>query len=416
MIDRVRGSRNGGKFGSGRRVAAAAVLAAAAAAGSPLRAQDAAAADTETGKTGGVAAEAEAAAPQKEVFDAVRFGVPIQIQLYASRPAAAKNAAEEAFAEARRLDRIFSDYHPDSEARRLVAAPGGRVAVSPELYELLLFAEAAREETDGALDVRVGPLTHLWRKARRFRTRPADGDLDEARRAAGEDAFRLRTSGLISSPVGTVDVLRPGVRLDFGAVAKGYAVDRMCRIIERDGVEAWLVDAGGDIRVGGRRPDKRRWTIEVESTGGEDPVIVDLSRTAIATSGDSQQHVVIEGRRYSHIIDPRSGTPLTSQPQVTVVAETAAAADALASALSVMGSGRGLKWLDNYRRSGRDTFGRLIAVRFEEDGRGIAGPMWSRLFRDRGEPSDDGAAETDARLATPAAANDASADDPEQAE
>ena len=351
-------------------------------------------------------AQDESAAAEKRVFDAVRFGVPIQVQLYASDDAAAKNAADAAFEEARRLDRVFSDYHPDSEARRLTdgAAAGEARAASRELYEMLQYAEAARVETDGAFDVTLGRLSHLWRKARRLGQLPPEDELAAAKSASGPDAIRLQSTGLVTNPVGSLVVNTPGVRLDFGGVVKGHAVDRMCAILaEADGVDSFLVDAGGDIRVGGRK--RRQWTIAVRPTGDEPLPPLTLSRTAVATSGDASHATEIEGRRYSHIIDPATKEPLDSLAQVTVVAETAAAADALASALSVMGPGRGLKWLDNYRRSGRETFGQLVAVRFEEDGRAIAGPMWGRLFRRRGEAK---AATPDATLSAETPASEAS--------
>ena len=284
-------------------------------------------------------------------FTRTEMAVPIKIVLYAPDGVSASSAAEAAFSRIRQLDGILSDYapqsdsDPQSELRRLgSAASGGKaVPVSKDLWRVLSHAEAFSRRSGGAFDVTVGPVVRLWRRARRTRRMPSPERLKLARELVGYRLIRL------DSDHRAVVLLKPGMKLDLGGIAKGYAVDEALAALRKLGIGRALVDAGGDIALGDPPPGSPGWSIGIahlEADGPPSRVAV-LSGVAIATSGDTWQYVEIGGRRYSHIVDPRTGLGLTDHSSVTVVAPTGILADALASAVSVLGPQQGLKLIED---------------------------------------------------------------------
>lgn len=269
----------------------------------------------------------------------IRFGIPIEIQAYAASQDQARQAINAAFDEAKRLDAIFSDYDPDSEARKLAAA---EVDVwhpaSEELVEVSREARRISAATNGAFDVTVGPLTHLWRKTMRFKKHPDADALQAALKTVGNTKWDVRDEA--------VQFRIAGMRLDYGGIAKGYALDRMGNVLKQHGVDRFLIDAGGDILCGAAPPGRDAWRIEIEAPRDRNQsdapkagsTTLNLSNRAVATSGASYQSVVLDGKRYSHILDPRTGYGVPFLANVTVEAPTGMLADALASAVSVMGA------------------------------------------------------------------------------
>jgi thiamine biosynthesis lipoprotein len=265
--------------------------------------------------------------------------------LYATSEASANGAAEAAFQRFRELNQTFSDYDPQSETRALGAASGeGKpIPVSDEMWEVLGTARSLSERTGGAFDVTVGPLVRLWRRARRQREMPKPERLQERRYLVGYKLARM------DGERRTVELTRKGMRLDFGGVAKGYAIDQALAALRRHGITRALVDAGGDIGLGDSPPDKPGWVIGVAPLefGAEPSIYLSVSRLAIATSGDTWQFVQIDGRRYSHLVDPRTGMALTDHSSVTVIALDCTTADSLASAVSVLGPEEGLELVED---------------------------------------------------------------------
>lgn len=278
-------------------------------------------------------------------FTRTEMAVPFRIVFYAPDAETANAAAEAAFARVHQLDGIFSDYHPQSELRRLcnTAGEGRRVAVSQELWEVLLHAEGLAERTSGAFDVTVGPVVRLWRRARRRQQLPPPDRLDEYRRLVGYQLVRLDAENR------SVELLSPGMRLDLGGIAKGYAIDEALAVLRKHGITRALVDGGGDIRLGGPPPDKPGWLIGIAPPEPEAAAsrYLWLSELAIASSGDTWQYVEIDGRRYSHLVDPRTGMALTDHSSVTVIAPDGITADGLASAVSVLGPEKGLELIED---------------------------------------------------------------------
>ena len=233
----------------------------------------------------------------------------------------------------------MSDYRAESELMQLSrhAATGEWVPVSEDLGRVLVAAQAVSASSGGAFDVTVGPLVRLWRRARRQERAPTPEAIEEALCAVGYRKLELAQGGR------EVRLEAPGMRLDLGGIAKGYALDEALESLRAEGIEAALVDGGGDVRVGAAPPGRPAWRVRVDSP--DEPLWLELVDSAVATSGDAYRFVELEGVRYSHIIDPRSGRALAQQATVSVIAQDGMTADALASAASVLGPREALAWL-----------------------------------------------------------------------
>lgn len=273
-----------------------------------------------------------------------QMGVPFKIVLYAADQTAANAAFEAAFAHVAALNRILSDYDPQSELSRLSqSAPTPRpVEVSLPLWTVLERSQTLAEQTGGTFDITVGPMVRLWRRARRSKEMPSPERLEEARAAVGYKNLRLDREHR------TVQLLKPGMRLDLGGIAMGYAVDETLKLLRERGLSRALVDASGDIAVGDPPPGKPGWTIGVMplSLEGTPSRTVLLANAAVTTAGDANQHVVLKDVRYSHIVDPRTGLGLTDQVGVAVIARDCLTADSLDTAASVLGPEAGMRLIE----------------------------------------------------------------------
>ena len=240
------------------------------------------------------------------------MGTLVGVTLYARTAAEAKDGFGRAYGRMAELNRLLSDYEPGSELNQLGTAPR---RVSPELYTILRFARGVSEASGGAFDVTVGPLTRLWR----------------ARMPITQEARALVDWREVHLYRGRVWLGRPGMRLDLGAIGKGFAADEMLRTLRNMGISRALIAASGDIVCGDAPPDSAGWQVEA---GGRR---LTLRRAAVSTSGDSTQFYERDGRRYSHILDPRKGVALSDVLEVSVVAANGMTADALATAARVLG-------------------------------------------------------------------------------
>ncbi|MCE9660372.1 MAG: FAD:protein FMN transferase [Burkholderiales bacterium] len=263
-------------------------------------------------------------ADPKFEFSRLAMGVEARIVLQAPSVETAAAAADEAFAEIERLEASFSDWRPDSELSQLSERAGsGPVPASADLFAILARAREISAATVGAFDVTVGPLVALWRTARRTRALPDPSELERARALVGWRLVELDAERR------TVALAKPGMRLDLGGIGKGYACQRALEVLARLGCARALVQMGGDIVCGAAPRGSEGWEIEVGGT------IRRVHDRAVATSGDAEQHVDIDGVRYSHVVDPRTGLGLTTRVVVTITAEDGATADALAKAFGL---------------------------------------------------------------------------------
>jgi thiamine biosynthesis lipoprotein len=291
-----------------------------------------------------LASSAPRAAVRVDVSEA-HMGTTFRIVLYASDEPSGRIAAERAFAQIARLDQILTDYEPTSELSRATReAVGHPIHVSNDLLEVLVQSQDLARRSDGAFDITVGPLTRLWRRARREVELPATSDLEAARRATG---FRLLH---LDAAARTVEFDRPGMQLDAGGIAKGFAADQALRVLVELGSSRAIVAAGGDIAIGDPPPDRPGWDIALaglENAPAPGSPLT-LSHAGVSTSGDAEQWVEIGGVRYSHILDPRTGQPITGRSSVTVVAGNATTSDMLATAVDVLGPEAGRRLVDGW--------------------------------------------------------------------
>ena len=274
-------------------------------------------------------------------FSEPHMGTTFTIVLYAADRTQAAHASRAAFARVAELDARLTDYRDDSEAMRVSREAVGRaIPVSNDLFRVLSMAQTLSARTGGAFDVTIGPLSHVWRRARRQSELPAEAEVQAARQASGYRLVRLDASAR------TVRLATPGMRLDFGGIAKGYAADRGLEAMRAEGVSRALLVAGGDVAVGDPPPGERGWRVAIapfDNRTAAPVTSIVLANAGVSTSGDAEQWVEIGGIRYSHIFDPRTGRPLTGQRQATVVARDATTSDMLATTMCVLGPRAGLR-------------------------------------------------------------------------
>ena len=299
-------------------------------------------------------------------FTRPAMGMPFRVTLYARDRATADAAADAAFKRIKELNAILSDYEPDSELSQLSKTSGSSqtVPLSPTLWTVLSRAQELSRRSSGAFDVTVGPCVWLWRKARLVRKLPDPAALAEAMKAVGWQKLVLDPKKRAAK------LLAPNMRLDLGAIAKGYAADEALAALRKHGITRALVVGGGDMALGDPPPGKAGWRIavaslaenglgspfygpntgEVERTSksvpGTSSRFVIASRCGLATSGDLFQHVEIDGKRYSHIVDPRTGIGLTDHSLAVVIARDGITADGLSTTASVLGPQAGLKLIE----------------------------------------------------------------------
>jgi thiamine biosynthesis lipoprotein len=235
----------------------------------------------------------------------------------------------------------MSDYQADSELNLLCQKPVGvPVPVSADLFDVLLKARRFSELSDGAFDVTVGPYVRLWRFARKRKVLPKPEELETAKSAVGWRNLEL------DAVHRTVTLRVPGMRLDLGGIAKGYASDEALRVLRERGISRSLVAASGDIAVSDPPAGHEAWKVGISgldtTTNAVGPMLR-LKNGAVSTSGDTEQFIEIGGVRYSHIVDPHTGLGLTNRIQASVVAPNATTTDALATTVCILGPERGMR-------------------------------------------------------------------------
>lgn len=273
-----------------------------------------------------------ALAQQRYEFSEVHMGVPVRIVLFAATDLAARKAARSAFERIAVLDERLSDYREQSELRRIEALAGNWVPISHETFEVLARALLVARASDGAFDPTIGPLVQLWRESRHTGRLPARPSVDSARTRIGHQHLALDSTRRAAR------LARSGMKLDLGGIAKGYILQEAMVALQRNGVTQALIEAGGDVVVGAAPPGRPGWTIDAP---GADAALTgrasSLVNAALATSGTTMQFVEIDGTRYAHLVDPKTGLGLTEARIAYVIARDAAIADALATALAILG-------------------------------------------------------------------------------
>jgi thiamine biosynthesis lipoprotein len=304
-----------------------------------------------------------ACAPRMEryTFQHEQMGTAFRLVLYASDSDSARHAADAAWRRIDELNAQLSDWDQQSELSKLsrTSGSGQDIKVGSDLWAILTRAESWSRRSDGAFDITVGPAVRLWRRYRKQHKRPPPERLDKIKPSMGYQKIVL-------DPVRrTAQLTAPNMWLDLGGIAKGYAADEALRTVRAAGWPIALVDAGGDLALGDPPPGRAGWRVGLmpqPDLGSKRYLIV--SRCAVATSGDAFRYTLIDGARYSHIVNPKTGLGLVDAAAVTVVAPDGATADALASAVSVLGPTRGAAlieqvpgaaaaWMDPPAKGGR---------------------------------------------------------------
>lgn len=274
---------------------------------------------------------------QRYSFDSRHMGTKVTIILYAGDENLAIRASEAAFDRIEELNQIMSDYIETSEVNRLSEKSGSGewMKISGDLYDLLETSVQISEMTDGLFDVTMGPLTHEWRYIRMKGEPelPDDETLESLLDKVGYKQIEF------DEQTRSVRLKRKNMQLDLGGIAKGFAAEKAIEKIEEFGIESALVDAGGDITVSAPPPGRDSWTVAVpKSTTVSEKLMASLTLRdkTVTTSGDMFQFLEIEGVRYSHIINPKTGLGSTYRIQATVISDNGMYADALASACTLM--------------------------------------------------------------------------------
>jgi FAD:protein FMN transferase len=280
-------------------------------------------------------------------FDFVEqhMGTQFRFVLYGPDAAKAETAAKAGYARVAELNRIFSDYDNQSETMRLCKhfdQPNAEAKkVSREMIFVLKSAIALSEKSEGAFDVTIGPVVQLWRLSRRTQKLPNKEELEDARSRLGYQKIILNESNQ------TVKLALPKMRLDFGGIVKGYAADEVLAIFRKHGINAGLVAAGGDITCMGNPPNEPGWTVEIQPLAGtKTKRTLLLKDQAVSTSGDAENYVLIDGVRYSHIVDPKTGLGLSGERQVTVIAPRGIQADSHTKAALLLEPKRVVSWFE----------------------------------------------------------------------
>lgn len=263
------------------------------------------------------------------------MGSPFGIILYAPDSSSAGQMANDCYRLVDSLVLIFSDYIDSSELNRLCAQSGSGQAfkASPALFDILLQSKQAYESSGGNFDITLGPLTHLWRKARK------SGEWPHPDTVASKLALTGSQHMLLDTTTREVSLLKRGMQLDLGGIAQGYIAQQVLDRCRQKGFNEVLIDVSGDIAVSGRPPGKTGWSIAINMPGSElelQPRYLLVADRSVTTSGDVYQYFLHEGRKYSHIIDPRTGYGITRQVNITILANDCTKADWLTKACTLL--------------------------------------------------------------------------------
>jgi thiamine biosynthesis lipoprotein len=269
------------------------------------------------------------------------MGTSVEIVVSQTSSAGAEGAMAAAFREVERVDRLMSHYRPESEVSQITRHAGEKeIPVSPETMEVVERAIYFSRLSGGAFDVTIGPVFRLWN----FREAkiPEEKRLQENLKKV--DYRKIRVDRVKSS----IYLETRGMELDLGGIAKGYAVDRASAVLRKEGIENFLVAAGGDLTVSGEKGTGVPWTIGIQHPRLPSELIAKLrpARAAVSTSGDYKKFFFQGGERYHHILTPSTGLPARECQSVTIMAPSAMDADALATSVFVLGPKQGFALLE----------------------------------------------------------------------
>ncbi|TVQ73959.1 MAG: FAD:protein FMN transferase [Balneolaceae bacterium] len=281
-------------------------------------------------------------------FESQQMGTLFRITLYSDDPQVARMAADSAFQRVAVLNSIFSDYIPDSELQMLSDMSGSdrHLPVSDELFDILKIAHEVSLQTGGSFDVTAGPFTHEWRAVIRGLRAVVPGQ-DEIETLSGSVGYEYIS---FQDSTRSIALKAPDMQLDLGGIGKGFAAMEIWKVMQHFNLFHVLINAGGDIMAGDPPPHRDFWVVtlpEYIGAGGfgkndSATVSLKLSKKAITTSGDFYQYAEINGKRFSHIVNPHTGLGITQPTYATVIGHDATLTDAYATALSILPPDEGI--------------------------------------------------------------------------
>ncbi|HLG39931.1 MAG TPA: FAD:protein FMN transferase [Chitinophagaceae bacterium] len=267
-------------------------------------------------------------------FSENKMDSPFNLIFYHTDSAEAATIAKACFSIVDSLNNIFSDYSSESEAGKLALEPAFRdIKVSGELFDMIVQSKEAWKKSNKTFDITIGAISQLWRKANREKKFPDKREIKKARQSTGFENL------VINEKLKTISLNKPGMKLDFGGIVPGYAAQKIIDYLNSKNIHHALADASGDIVMSDAPPGKNGWSIGINLPESENDLWakkLELKNCAVSTSGDVYRYMIHNGKKYSHIIDPRTGYGVTSLRNVTIIAKNGTTADWLATACSIL--------------------------------------------------------------------------------
>ena len=280
---------------------------------------------------------------QEFSYSQLQMAMPMRITVWCDSENRAEQACKLAFDRAAELVKVFSDYDAESETRRLARSEIGQpIKVSDDLFRVLAYSKTLNRESNGAFDPTASPVIRLWRAARKNGRLPDSDEIDRALEQVGFGKVQIALDEK------NVTMMASGFDFDFGGIAKGYIGDQVMQVLQENGVEIGCYEAGGDIVLSGPPPGTNGWVIDVGQNDDGTAKTIQLKNCGVSTSGDARQFVEIDGKRYSHVVDPRTGIGVTTGRTAFVIAPTGMESDALATAGCILNESDFQELLDRY--------------------------------------------------------------------
>lgn len=292
--------------------------------------------------------------PEKVAVEGHAMGTHLSYAAYTTPTldaATIKAAFEKATAEIERIEALMTTWRPDSDLSKVNDAAGkSKVAIDPETFAVVKESLHTSAISSGTFDITFESLHGLWK---------FDQDLDPHPPTPAEVKAKLHLVGWkhvhLDEAAHTVFIDQVGTKISLGGIAKGYAVDKACAIVVASGLQSFFVQAGGDLYAKGTKPDGTAWQAGIRDPRGPEGsyfAMIDLSDHAFSTAGDYERSYIVDGKRYHHIIDPRTGYPATASRSVTIYANDAYQADAIDDAVFILGPKKGLELVESIEGMG----------------------------------------------------------------
>lgn len=294
-------------------------------------------------------------APRRVALDDHAMGTTVSIATFTTSTMSEeviRPKLQKALDEIRRLQTLMTTWTDTSEISRINAAAGKEaVAVGPETFEVIQKSLWIGKESGGLFDISFEAMKGLWKFDEGAEEKiPSKEAIEKARKLID---YRQIT---VNEKARTVKLEKPGMRINLGGIAKGYAIDAAARVLRAEGIESFFAQAGGDLYVAGKKPDGSRFKVGIRDPRGKGATdyfaLIEVEDHAFSTAGDYERTFVKEGKRYHHIIDPRTGYPAAASRSVTVWARDAHTADAIDDAIFLLGPEKGLKLVESIEDCG----------------------------------------------------------------